>query len=237
MKVLGIDTSNLILSVAVVEEEKVLGEYTTNLQKNHSTRLMPAISMLLDELTLDPQELGAIAVAHGPGSYTGVRIGISTAKTLAWAAGIPIVGISSLQVLAGNVPFFPGRICPLFDARRGQVYTALFHESERVADDALRMLDDWLNQLDTESLQVLFLGDDLALHKGTIQQRLGKQAVFGQAEWNIPRASYIARTGVRHILEGRQVKASEIVPQYLQLAEAEAKWLANQGSSEQVDRV
>jgi tRNA threonylcarbamoyladenosine biosynthesis protein TsaB len=228
MKVLGIDTSSLVLSLALVEDNKLLGEYTTNLNKNHSIRLMPAISMLLEELDAAPDELEGIAVAHGPGSYTGVRIGVTTAKTLAWSLDVPIIGISSLEAIAGNALHYTGAVCPLFDARRGQVYTALFKQGERKKEDGIRLLDEWLDELRREEQSVLFLGDDTGLHAQVIQEKLGDRASFAPAEWNISRASFIARMGMRAFKQGRYADVKTFAPQYLQLAEAEAKWLASQ---------
>ncbi|HJV45465.1 MAG TPA: tRNA (adenosine(37)-N6)-threonylcarbamoyltransferase complex dimerization subunit type 1 TsaB [Bacillota bacterium] len=228
MKVLGIDTSNLVLSVAVVDDKQVLGEYTTNLKKNHSIRLMPAISMLLDELGLAPEELNGIAIAHGPGSYTGVRIGLTTAKSLAWALDIPIIGISSLEAIASNSTYFPGMVSPLVDARRGQVYTACFKNGERMADDRIRLIADWAAELKEANQAVLFLGDDSALHKEVITEALGDLAQFGPVEWNVPRAAFIARVGLQKLEKGEHVDLDTFVPEYLQLAEAESKWLASQ---------
>ncbi|RXT05195.1 tRNA (adenosine(37)-N6)-threonylcarbamoyltransferase complex dimerization subunit type 1 TsaB [Ammoniphilus sp. CFH 90114] len=229
MKILGIDTSNLVLSVAVMEEDKLLGEYTTNLKKNHSIRLMPAISLLMEELDVDPTDLTGIAIAHGPGSYTGTRMGVTTAKSMAWSLGIPLVGISSLEAVAGNAPYFPGRVCPMFDARRGQAYASLFENGERVMKDQILLVEPWSEQLASEGTPVLFLGDDVALHRQMIVDKMGTLAVFGPAEWNVPRASYIARIGMEEIKAGRHVEVDTFTPQYLQLAEAESKWLASQG--------
>lgn len=228
MKILGIDTSNLVLSVAIMEEDKLLGEYTTNLKKNHSVRLMPAISLLMDEVEVDPAELDGIAVAHGPGSYTGTRMGVTTAKTMAWSLQIPLVGISSLEAVAGNVPYFSGRVCPLFDARRGQAYTSLFENGNRVAEDQIRLMEEWAKELAEAGEPVLFLGDDAALHRETIVDKMGALAFFGHAEWNVPRAAYIARTGLKKIRDGLHMEVDAFAPQYLQLAEAESKWLASQ---------
>lgn len=228
MKVLGIDTSNLVMSLAVVEKDKLIGEYTTNLRKNHSIRLMPAISMLLDELDMEPQELEGVAVAHGPGSYTGVRIGVTTAKTMAWSLGIPIMGISSLEAVASHGACFEGRVSPLFDARRGQVYTSLFEKGERIAEDRIKMIEDWTDELLQQQKPVLFLGDDVSLHREVIEGKLGGLARFGPADWNVPRAAFVAREGSRKIEAGEFSIVHEFTPQYLQLAEAESKWLASQ---------
>jgi tRNA threonylcarbamoyladenosine biosynthesis protein TsaB len=126
MKMLAIDTSNFVMGVAVVEENKVIGEIITNLKKNHSVRVMNAVESLLKDCDIAPSELDRIVVAHGPGSYTGVRIGVTIAKTLAWTLNIPLIGVSSLEALAANGRYFDGYIAPLFDARRQQLYTGLY---------------------------------------------------------------------------------------------------------------
>ena len=127
MKVLAIDTSNYSLGIALINEEQVIGEYITNMKKNHSVRVMPAIQKLLGDCEMVPGDIEKIVVAKGPGSYTGVRIGVTIAKTLAWTLNIPLVGISSLEVLAAGVGrYFNGYASPLFDARRGQIYTGLY---------------------------------------------------------------------------------------------------------------
>lgn len=126
MNILAIDTSNHVMGVAVVSDGKVIGEVITNLKKNHSVRLMPTITSLMEEIGMQPEELNQIAVAQGPGSYTGVRIGVTTAKTLAWSLEIPIVGVSSIEVLAYQGRFYPGEICTFFDARRQTVFAGVY---------------------------------------------------------------------------------------------------------------
>ncbi|MBO8171651.1 MAG: tRNA (adenosine(37)-N6)-threonylcarbamoyltransferase complex dimerization subunit type 1 TsaB [Bacillaceae bacterium] len=232
MKILGIDTSNLVLSVALIEDEKTLGEMTTNLKKNHSVRLMPAIDDLMDALSILPDELDGIAVAEGPGSYTGVRIGVATAKSMAWALGIPLIGVSSLEAIAWNTPFFQGMISPLFDARRGRVYTGLYRSGDGELhveqEDRIIPLNQWLDQLKAGGEPVLFLGDDVRLHFEQIEAQLGELAHFTTPEYHIPRASHIARQGLKKISQMNPEALHRFAPAYLQLAEAEAKWLEKQ---------
>src|SRR5574342_1124056 len=152
MTILSIDTSNYALGVALLEEDQVLGEYITNLKKNHSVRIMPAIETLMRDCGKVPADLTKIVVAKGPGSYTGVRIGVTIAKTLAWTLNIPLVGVSSLEILASGVSrYFDGYVSPLFDARRGQVYTGLYQfvngKLTVVQQDQLVMLADWVEML------------------------------------------------------------------------------------------
>lgn len=228
MKAIAIDTSNNTLGIAVLNGETVAGEYITNLKKNHSLRAMPAIEALLKECGLAPQDLDKVIVANGPGSYTGVRIGVSIAKTLAWSLNIPVAAVSSLEVLAANGHFFSGSICPLFDARRGRVYTGLYRYQNReikcTAEDCNVLLTDWLKMLKEKGDPVLFLGSDTGIHQETIEEYLGEKAVFGSFTLQNPRPSELGRLGLKK--ENCQVHA--LVPNYTRLAEAEAKWLEEQ---------
>ncbi|MFD1780763.1 tRNA (adenosine(37)-N6)-threonylcarbamoyltransferase complex dimerization subunit type 1 TsaB [Fredinandcohnia salidurans] len=225
MKVLAIDTSNYVLGVAIVDEEKVIGEVITNLPKNHSVRVMPTIEQLMKECGIKPKELEKIVVAMGPGSYTGVRIGVTIAKTLAWSLQIPLVGVSSLEVVAANGRHFNGFISPLFDARRGQVYTGLYqYEGKRltcVEEDKIILLADWLEELRKRETPVLFIGNDLVIHKEQIETDLEQFAyVAPYTDWN-PRPSELAVLG----MEKAPVDVHTFVPNYIRLAEAEANWL------------
>lgn len=229
MKVLAIDTANLVMGVAIIDGDKIVGELTTNLQKNHSLRLMPAIDLLMEEVGLKPSDLERIVVSSGPGSYTGVRIGVTTAKTLAWSLNIPLVGISSLEVLAQNGRYFDGYIVPIFDARRGQVYTGLYkingsHVSS-VQVDQLVLLEDWLQVLKQLESPILFLGNDLTIHREVIAERLGKQAVLPPIVTDNPRPAELAYLGLK---KEATADVHSFVPEYLRLAEAEAKWLEAQ---------
>lgn len=228
MKALAIDTSNYTLGIAVLNSGSVVGEFITNLKKNHSVRAMPAIEELLKECGITPAELEKVIVANGPGSYTGVRIGVTIAKTLAWSLNIPAVPVSSLEVLAANGRFFNGFICPLFDARRGQVYTGLYRyqnrEIECTIEDQNILLTDWIKQLKKLDEPVLFLGSDLTIHKKTIEEEMGSQAFFGEATQHNPRPSELALIG----LNKETVNVHALVPNYIRLAEAEAKWLEEQ---------
>lgn len=230
MKLLAVDTSNLTLGVSVCTEDKVLGECTTNIRKNHSIRLMPMINQLLEELELETSDLEAIAVAKGPGSYTGVRIGVTTAKSMAWALNLPLVGVSSLEALAWNGAFFPGLIFPLFDARRGQVYTGTYRFGEKgmeqVEKDRIILLKDALASLGTLGQSVLFLGEDLQIHRESIVQIMGNQAVFAPPSYSLPRAAHLAMAAFRSLKEGKTEDREQFTPAYLQLAEAEANWIA-----------
>jgi tRNA threonylcarbamoyladenosine biosynthesis protein TsaB len=231
MNILAIDTSNLVLAISVITEDVVLGEFATNLKKNHSVRLMPMISQLLDEIGMEPSELSAVVAARGPGSYTGVRIGVSTAKSMAWSLGIPLIGVSSLEVLAYNGAYFAGLIVPLFDARRGQIFTGAYKwidgTVQCVSADRIVLFADMLSELKETEEKVLFLGDDLSIHREAAVEVLGDQAVFAPASYQLPRAAHLAQAGLQAYREGRVEDTQAFTPSYLQMAEAEAKWLAS----------
>ncbi|MEC1722521.1 tRNA (adenosine(37)-N6)-threonylcarbamoyltransferase complex dimerization subunit type 1 TsaB [Schinkia azotoformans] len=228
MKALAIDTSNQIMGVAVIDGTTILGEYITNLSKNHSVRLMPAISDLMKEVGVEPKQLERIIVAHGPGSYTGVRIGVTIAKTLAWTLNIPIVGVSSLEVLARNGQHFNGVVSPLFDARRGQVYTGLYKMNsdkfQSINEDQIIMLKDWVAELKQQDEKVLFVGNDVPIHESVIKEVLQDQAIIASPSLFNPRPSELAIIGIEK--EPQEVHA--FAPNYIRLAEAEAKWIEAQ---------
>ncbi|GAA5347010.1 tRNA (adenosine(37)-N6)-threonylcarbamoyltransferase complex dimerization subunit type 1 TsaB [Planifilum fimeticola] len=234
MKILAIDTSTLVMGVSLLDDDRVLGEVTTNLRKDHSVRLMPTVARLLEELRLSLSDLDLIAVASGPGSYTGVRIGVTTAKTMAWSRNLPLIGISSLAVLAMNGLRFDGKIAPLFDARRDRVYTGLFQGSEAgemrsVKKERVTPIDEWLEELKEEG-PVLFLGDDVGHFRERIERALGENASFGFPPENIPRASCLGRLALARWRREEQGEGTDFTPNYLQLAEAEAKWLSRRGN-------
>lgn len=229
MKILAIDTSNYPLGVAVTDGDKVVAEYITNLKRNHSLRIMPAIETAMKEAEMQPSDLTKIVVAEGPGSYTGVRIGVTIAKTMAWTLGIPLSGVSSLEVLAMAGRYFAGTIAPIFDARRGQVYTGLYRFENgnitAVESDRLVMMDEWASMLATRQDKTLFIGNDLPLHQEKIAAIMGDKAVFASpAEMN-PRPSELAFLGKSKA----DTDVHSFVPNYIRLAEAEAKWLEARG--------
>lgn len=229
MKVLAIDTSNFALGIALAQEDYVIGEYITNIKKNHSLRVMPAIEGLLRDCETNPADLEKIVVARGPGSYTGVRIGVTIAKTLAWTLQIPLTGISSLEVLAANGRYFNGLISPIFDARRGQVYTGLYqykdHHLQSVLQDTNMLATDWAEKLKEYNQRVLFIGSDATLHEDSLKHLLGDFAVFAPPALYNPRPGELALLG----MDKAEEEVHSFVPNYVRLAEAEAKWLGQQG--------
>jgi len=226
------DTSNQVLGVSLMRDGQILGEVMTNLTKNHSVRLMPAIDKLMNEVSLKPEQLDKIVVAKGPGSYTGVRIGISTAKTMAWALNIPVIGVSSLEVLAYQGRLHNGYICPFFDARRGLVFTGLYqwksNKLEVISEEKNVPMEDVLKQLTTEEKEVLFISPDIAIYQEAIQQSLGERAIIPEGAYHLPQASHLAMAGLTKNAD----ETHHLTPNYLRLAEAEANWLKSQKEKE-----
>ncbi|HAQ06355.1 MAG TPA: tRNA (adenosine(37)-N6)-threonylcarbamoyltransferase complex dimerization subunit type 1 TsaB [Bacillus bacterium] len=232
MKVLSIDTSNYVLGIGLLDDDTVLGEYISNIKKNHSVRVMPAIQTLMEECSVKPGDLSKVVVAEGPGSYTGVRIGVTIAKTLAWSLNIPLSGISSLEVSAASAGrYFEGYISPLTDARRGQIYTGLYKFENQllqtVKEDQLVINSDWVRALNELDRRILFTGNDLHLHENIIKEGLGDKAVFAAITEHNPRPAELALLG--RDKEGVDLHA--FVPNYIRMAEAEANWLKTQGNN------
>lgn len=234
MKLLSMDTSTLVMGVAVMDlkSQKILGEMVTNLHKNHSVRLMPTIEQLLQDLDLTVQDLTHLAVTRGPGSYTGIRIGVTTAKTMSWARQIPLYSESSLAVLALNGVRFDGLVVPMFDARRRRVYTGAFHIKNNEIHEWLPQqvisIDQWLEKLRKSDEPILFLGDDVVHFEEDILSSLGEQACFGTPQENIPRPSSLAWLAYQKWSRGEQPEQQDFAPDYLQLTEAESNWLKKQ---------
>lgn len=239
MKILALDTSTLVLGVAVLDEGQLLGQVTTNLHKNHSIRLMPTVSRLLKELELQPADLEMIAVAAGPGSYTGVRIGFTTAKTMAWSLDIPFVPLSSLEALAMNGNRYAGGIIPLFDARRDRVYTGWYQgEGDgvvSVVSERVIPIADWLDRLKGKG-PFLFLGDDVRIYRARIEEKLGDEARFGTSAENAVQAAHLGWLAAKRWKRGESEGAMDATPNYLQRTEAEQKWIhARQNGVKPID--
>ncbi|WP_404996692.1 tRNA (adenosine(37)-N6)-threonylcarbamoyltransferase complex dimerization subunit type 1 TsaB [Caldifermentibacillus hisashii] len=224
MNILAIDTSTNVLGVGIASNEKVIGEYITNIKRNHSTRVLPAIDFLLKDCGMDIKEINKIIVANGPGSYTGLRIGLTIGKTLAWTLNIPIVGVSSLKLMAASARYFDGFISPVMDARRGNIFTGLYEYKEgklmQAIDDQHIPTEDWCKLLKTFDKPVLFLGNDVVIHERVIVNQLAKQAQFAPITVNIPKPGELALLAK----DLKEINVHSFAPNYLRLAEAEAKW-------------
>jgi tRNA threonylcarbamoyladenosine biosynthesis protein TsaB len=224
MRLLAIDASNQAMSVAVLENQKIIGEITTNIKGNHSQRLMPAIADLITEVGWKPSDLDRIAVAKGPGSYTGLRIGVTIAKTLAWTLGKEIIGVSSLAVLAGNCEESSHYLVPLFDARRGNIYTGLYRwesgELVQIEPDTHISAENWASHLKGLSGTIELIGEDYVLYQQTFEQQLGDRVVVAALKNHLPKGSVVGLLGLKE----EPVDVHTMLPDYLKYAEAEENW-------------
>ncbi len=181
MKILVIDTSGPVCGTAVMDEEKVYSEFTAQNKNTHSASLMPMIEAALNAAGTEISGLDAVAAVTGPGSFTGVRIGVATAKGLAHGAGLPCIPVDALEALAASAGDFDGIICPIQDARAGQVYGAAFRKGERLTGDAPMKLEDYLDTVEKLGERFLFIGDGAPVHRKAITERMGEKAVFAPA--------------------------------------------------------
>lgn len=239
MKILAFDSSNQPLSVALIENETLITEQTINLKRNHSIQLMPAIEEALKQAKWLLDDIDRIAVASGPGSYTGLRIAVTIAKSLSWAREIELVGISSLQVLAANSFQKAGtKIVPLFDARRQNIYTGLYERNKKgeltqVTSDTHMPAAQWAEYLAKQEGTFELVGQDANQFKELFEEKLGDRMQIANPTQNVPRASALAFLA----LTAKPTPVHEFVPTYLKLAEAEENWLAENPDFEGEDWV
>jgi len=240
MLILALDTATLTGSVALVETPmpgdascpamKIFGEISLNLQTTHSERLMPSIRDLLEEASLKIHDLQGIALGLGPGSFTGLRIGVSTVKGLAYALKIPVVGVSTLEALAGNAVYHSSTICPLLDARKKEVYAAFFRGSDQGV--LSRLGEDWV--LSPEELcrrvagRTLFLGNGAEAYAGVLRKHLGSLAIFAPPNLSLPRALNVASLALPKFQTARFLDLFSFTPIYIRRSEAEIHYEAKE---------
>lgn len=225
MKILALDSSGIVASVAVVEDDTLLAEYTVNYKKTHSQTLLPMLDEIVKMTELDLNTVDAIAVAAGPGSFTGLRIGSATAKGLGLALKKPLVAVPTVEALAYNLYDARGIICPLMDARRNQVYTGIYrfcdHKLITVKGQWAGAVTELLEELNSLGEPVTFLGDGVPVFRNTIAEILKVPYSFAPAHVNKQRAAAVAALGVEYYKEGRIQTAEEHCPDYLRVSQAE----------------
>ncbi len=221
MITLSVDTSGPVCSVAVLKDGAILGEQMALNHMTHSANLMPMIDRVLEDTGLNLQLIERIACVTGPGSFTGVRIGVSTVKGIAHGNDIPCVPVDALEAMAAGVGDFDGIVCPIQDARAGQVYGAAFFPGcppERLMDDCPIALEDYLHQILQYGKRFLFLGDGMPVHKTAIARILGSAAVFAQPHMAYLRPGAVAVLGS---ISDVTLNYKELMPMYLRAPSAE----------------
>ncbi|SDJ93571.1 tRNA (adenosine(37)-N6)-threonylcarbamoyltransferase complex dimerization subunit type 1 TsaB [Natronincola ferrireducens] len=228
MKMLALDTSSIVATVAILDEDKLVGEYILNHKKTHSQKLMPMIEDILKSCELTPKDIDVFAVALGPGSFTGLRIGLATIKAMAQALEKPVIGVSTLEALTYNLPYAKELVCPILDAQRDLVYTGLYQwqqgEFIKVMEEEVVTIEALLENLKTRGEKVIFLGDALEKFRGVILQELKENAIIPPAIVRMPRASSVAELASRRRRAGNLQKASEVLPIYMRKSQAENQW-------------
>ena len=223
--ILALESSGLVASVALVTEDKVIGEYTTNFKKTHSQTLLPMMDALLQMTGISLEEIDAIAVSGGPGSFTGLRIGSATAKGLGLALDKPLISVPTVDAIAYNLCGTNDLVCPLMDARRSQTYTGLY------AFDGSRMItvlpqravgiEEILEEVNAQGRKVIFLGDGVPVFREAIREKITVDYDFAPVHLCMQRAAALGALAAQYFAEGKTESAREHKPDYLRLSQAE----------------
>lgn len=225
MKVLAIESSGLVASVALATETTLLAEYTVNFKKTHSQTLLPMLDEIVKMTGFDLKEIDAIAVSAGPGSFTGLRIGSATAKGLGLALDKPIVPVPTTQAIAANLYGTDGVLCPLMDARRNQVYTGIYRYNKEgfqiVEDQMAVMIDEIIEKVNALGEPVTYLGDGVEAFAEIIKEKTTVPFSFAPIHCSKQRAGALAVRAVELFAEGKVQSADEHEPEYLRLSQAE----------------
>lgn len=249
MKVIAIDSSGLVASVAVAEDDIVVAEYNVQYKKTHSQTLLPMLDDITKMIELDLSTVDAIAIAKGPGSFTGLRIGSATAKGLGLALDVPIIEIPTLDGMACNLYGSDRLICPMMDARRNQVYTGIYDFLRKESDGetaesvcyelhtilpqcalSIEELAEKCNELNGE---VIFLGDGVPVFREQLKQLMKSPYGFAPAHMNRQRAAAFATLAFQYLKEGRTVTPAAHAPEYLRLSQAEREKAEKQKAKEE----
>ncbi|SKB87807.1 tRNA threonylcarbamoyl adenosine modification protein YeaZ [Lachnospiraceae bacterium] len=226
MKILAVDSSGLVASVAILEDDVLLSEYTVDYKKTHSQTLMPMIDEIVRMTELDMGSLDAIAVAGGPGSFTGLRIGSSTVKGIADVLHIPVISVPTVDALAYNLVGAAGLVVPIMDARRSQVYTGIYefnekNELETIEPQCALAITDLLDKLNNIGRNVTFLGDGVPVFREKIAENLKVPFNFAPAHMSRQRAGAVGALAEIYYKSGKYTDASEHKPDYLRKSQAE----------------
>ena len=225
MKILALDSSGLVASVAVMEDEILLAEYTMNYKKTHSQTLLPVLDEVSRQIELDLSTVDAIAVAGGPGSFTGLRIGSATAKGLGLALDKPLISVPTLEGMAYHFYDTEALVCPLMDARRSQVYTGIYRcrkgELQAVVGQSAMAVTELADRLNALGEEVILLGDGVPVYREILEQQLTVPHTYAPAHLNRQRAGALAALAMKRFAAGDVESAAEHKPDYLRLSQAE----------------
>ncbi|MGN0382820.1 MAG: tRNA (adenosine(37)-N6)-threonylcarbamoyltransferase complex dimerization subunit type 1 TsaB [Eubacterium sp.] len=225
MRILAIDSSSLVASAAVTDDDILIAEYTVNFKKTHSQTLLPMIDELTKIINLDMNTIDAVAVAGGPGSFTGLRIGSATAKGFGLALNKPIINVPTLEAMAYNIYDTNKIICPIMDARRNQVYTGLYTFIDgkfTVINQQMAIsVEELVSILNNKHESVIFVGDGIPVYRDILTDKLQVESLFAPSHLNRQRAGAVAALASDYYKHGRFETAAEHIPQYLRQSQAE----------------
>lgn len=235
MTILAIDTTAKAASVCLADEDKIIGEFFINTALTHSQTLMPMTEQLLKNAGVTPDELDAVAVNAGPGSFTGVRIGVAAAKGLAFPNNLPCVSVSTLESMAYNYAGADCVVCAVMDARCSQVYNAIFRVSgckvERLCEDRALALSDLAAQLPQYGDNILLVGDGAEITAAYLAKTPCK-AILAPKNNRIQKASSVACAAREHLQNGETVTSAQLMPTYLRLPQAQRELNQRRGEKQ-----
>lgn len=224
MLVLGIETATMMGGVALVDNERLVAEHRLNIKATHAERLLGVVERLLADAGLSLTQLDGFAVSIGPGSFTGLRIGVSTVKGLGFASGKPVVAVPTLDGLAYQLPFCHHPICPILDAKKREVYTAFYRATHELPQrlSEYRVIPPEVLLAEIEEPTV-FLGDGIDVYRDQIQEALGPKALFAPTHLRLPSGAAVAGLGCRMLAQGQVVDIYQLEPLYIRPSEVELK--------------
>lgn len=228
MKILGIETSSNVASVAYVNDDVLVSEITLNNKLTHSQTLMPMLDQMCGLCGLELEEVDAIAIASGPGSFTGLRIGAATVKGLALGLDKPIIPVPTLDAMAYNIAHSASIICPIMDARRQQVYTAIYRMEDgklvKETEDLNISIDELIQELKNwEDTEIIFVGDGIPVHMDKLKEELDHIA-FADSHLNRQRGSAVAALGKVYYKKGIVEDHRHFAPTYVRVAQAQREY-------------
>ena len=227
MLVLSVDSSYSTATCALIKDDKILAEINLNDKKQHSVILMRLIDSILKEYEIDINDIDAFIISRGPGSFTGLRIGMATLKGLSFASKKPLISVSTLDALAYNSISFQGIICPIMDALRDNIYTCLYKNENNNLTPLIKEQCLNINELVTilkeQTLPIIFVGDGVAKHKEFLQENI-PNSFFAPNHSNFPKASSVGELGIKKINDGVIENIDSINPIYLRKSQAEREY-------------
>ena len=233
MLLLGVDSSSIVASVALIKDDDLVAEYTVNYKKTHSQTLLPMLDEICRMSDINISDVDGMAVAAGPGSFTGLRIGSATVKGIGLATGKPVIPVSTIEAMAYNYYGYQDVICPIMDARRDQVYTGLFeflpsisngittYSCNAIMETCAVSIEELLTKINELGRSVIFLGDGVPVHKAYIDENLACSHSYAPLSLNRQRASSVALLGKELFEAGKYEDAKDHAPVYLRMSQAE----------------